>query len=102
MRPGQIDTQLARLPDGSTYVFVSCAITKPGIGHRAPKSHYSVSIGCEVSFARQLVYADGMDLERREAATPVGSHCRQCPRNDCAQRAFPSLRDPGVEQGVSS
>ena len=102
MRPGQIDTQLARLPDGSTYVFVSCAITKPGIGHRAPKSHFSVSIGCEVSFARQLVYADGLDLERREAATPVGSHCRQCPRSDCAQRAFPSLLEPGVEQGVSS
>jgi len=96
MNPGRIDTQLARLPDGSTYLFVARAIAKPGIGHRAPKSHYSVAIGCEVAFARQMVYADEIGLERRDAAAPVGIHCRQCARGDCLQRAFPSLLDPSA------
>ena len=102
MNPGRIDTQLARLPDGSTYLFVARAITKPGIGHRAPKSHYSVAIGCEVSFARHMVYADGVGLERRDAAVPVGIHCRQCPRDDCLQRAFPSLLDPSAAPALNS
>ncbi len=94
MKPGQIDTQLARLPDDSIYLFVCRALAKPGVGHRAPKSRYSVGIGCDLSFARQLVYADGFDLERRDAAVPVGVNCRQCERSDCAQRAYPSLLDP--------
>ena len=102
MHPGRIDTQLARLPDGSTYLFVARAIVKPGIGHRAPKSHYSVAIGCEVSFARQMVYADGIGLERRDAAVPVGIHCRQCARGDCLQRAFPSLLDRAAAPALNS
>ncbi len=95
MKPGQIDAQWVRLPDDAAYIFIARAIVKPGFGHRAPKSHYSVAIGCEASFARQLVYADGLDLEQRDAAVPVGVHCRQCPRGDCPQRAFPSLLDTG-------
>jgi len=61
-----------------------------------------VAIGCEVSFARQMVYADGVDLERRDAAVPVGIHCRQCERGDCLQRAFPSLLDLSAAPVVNS
>ncbi len=102
MNPGRIDTQLARLPDGSTYLFVARAITKPGVGHRAPKIHYSVAIGCEVSFAPQMVYADEIALKRRDAAVPVGIHCRQCARADCSQRAFPSLLDRSAAPAPNS
>jgi predicted transcriptional regulator/transcriptional regulator with XRE-family HTH domain len=91
MRPGRIDRQLACLPDGATYFCVAKTETKPGGGYRAPSSHYSISIGCEVSFAPQLVYADGMDLGNPEVAVPVGVHCRLCERRDCRQRAYPSL-----------
>lgn len=91
MWPGRIDTQLARLPNGACYVFVSRAGTKPAAGYRTPRTHYAISIGCDVSFADQLVYADGLDLTKAEAAVPVGIHCRQCEREDCAQRAFPAL-----------
>ncbi|MFQ5774501.1 MAG: short-chain fatty acyl-CoA regulator family protein [Kiloniellaceae bacterium] len=91
MNPGRIDAQLARLTDGSTYLFVSRAGTKRGAGYRAPRTYYSVSIGCEVSFADRLVYADGLGVRDAEAAVPVGVHCRLCERADCRQRAFPSL-----------
>src|SRR2546428_10039741 len=39
-----------------------------------------------------MVYADGVDLDNLDTATPVGITCRVCQRTDCEQRAFPSLR----------
>lgn len=91
MNPGRIDVQLAQLSDGASYLFVARAQSRPGPGFRSPQSHYAILIGCEASFAEQLVYADGLDLGAPGAATPVGTHCRQCDRADCAQRAFASL-----------
>ena len=91
MRPGTIDRQLAQLTDGSTYFSIAKALARPDGGYRTPQSYYAVSLGCEVSFARQLVYADGIDLERSDLAVPVGVHCRLCERSDCRQRAFPAL-----------
>jgi predicted transcriptional regulator/transcriptional regulator with XRE-family HTH domain len=101
MKPGQIDRQLARLPDGTTYFCVARTLSKPGAGFREPSSHYAIGIGCEVSFAPQLVYADGLDLGNPEVAVPVGVHCRLCERRDCRQRAFPSLNDPAVRRGAA-
>jgi predicted transcriptional regulator/transcriptional regulator with XRE-family HTH domain len=91
MRPGQIDGQLARFPDGSTYFSLARSLTKGGWGYHVPQSHYAICLGCEVSFARHLVYADGLDLEESAVAVPVGVSCRQCDRDDCRQRAHPSL-----------
>jgi predicted transcriptional regulator/transcriptional regulator with XRE-family HTH domain len=101
MKPGQIDRQLASLPDGTTYLCIAKTLSKPGAGFREPSSHYAIGIGCEVSFAPQLVYADGLDLGNPEVAVPVGVHCRLCERRDCRQRAFPSLSDPAVRQGAA-
>jgi predicted transcriptional regulator len=41
-----------------------------------------------------MVYADGMDLDSREAVVPVGLTCRLCERTDCEQRAFPPIQHP--------
>ena len=102
MRPGCIDRQLARLPDGTTYFCIAKTETKPGGGYRVPGSHYSIGVGCEVSFAAQLVYADGMDPGNPEIAVPVGVHCRLCERHDCAQRAYPSfVNDRAAHWGVT-
>jgi predicted transcriptional regulator len=51
-------------------------------------------MGCEVAHARKLVYADGVDLDSREAVVPVGLTCRLCERMDCEQRVFPALQNP--------
>ncbi|SDG74969.1 helix-turn-helix domain-containing protein [Roseospirillum parvum] len=90
LTPDHVTTQLARLPDGATHLFVARAVSKAGGGFRAPRRLYSVLIGCDVAFARQTVYADGLALDTPAAATPVGLTCRQCPRPDCAQRAHPA------------
>ena len=45
--------------------------------------------GCELSHARELVYADGLDVAAPRSVVPIGPGCRVCPRTDCVQRAFP-------------
>ncbi|HEY9080082.1 helix-turn-helix domain-containing protein [Magnetovibrio sp.] len=89
MTPGQIRTQLDRMPDGSRYFNVARTVSKPVLHHGQPQSHYSVSIGCEVSDARRMVYANGIDIDHADTAVPVGVACRLCERLDCAQRAAP-------------
>jgi predicted transcriptional regulator/transcriptional regulator with XRE-family HTH domain len=89
--PGMIRTQLSQMPDGTTYFWVARTVRKEGGAYHAPRSFLSIGLGCEVSHARKLVYADGVDLESPEAIVPVGLTCRLCERNDCEQRAFPPL-----------
>ena len=89
MTPGQIRTQLDRMPDGTRYFNIARTVTKPALGYGHPQSHYAVSIGCEISHARQMIYSDGIDLDFANTAVPVGSACRLCERLDCTQRAAP-------------
>jgi len=87
--PGAIQRQIAQMPDGSTYFCLARTISRQGVGYRMPMSHLAVGVGCEISHAHGLVYADAMNLESQEAITPVGAGCRFCNRGDCRQRAFP-------------
>lgn len=90
-QPGQIQTQIARMPDGSAYLSIVRSVSKPGGGWKQPARHFAIAIGCDIAHAGQLVYADGLDLSNLDAATPVGVNCRVCPRLDCTQRAFAPL-----------
>ena len=105
LTPGVIRSQVAEMPDGSRYFSIARTDIKPGLGHNHPRSRYSLSIGCEISDAGQMVYADGLDLESPHSATPVGVACRLCDRADCAQRAAPSpqkaISAPGRRRNIS-
>lgn len=92
--PGMIRTQLSQMPDEATYFWVARTVSREGGGFHAPRSVLAIAMGCEASRARELVYADGMDLESRQAVVPVGLTCRLCERMDCEQRAFPPLQHP--------
>ncbi|HEX9288979.1 MAG TPA: short-chain fatty acyl-CoA regulator family protein [Anaeromyxobacteraceae bacterium] len=94
LTPGMIRTQLQQMPDGATYFWVARTVRKDGGGYHAPRTVHALALGCELSHARKLVYADGVDLASREAVVPVGLTCRLCERMDCEQRAFPSLQHP--------
>jgi len=94
LTPGMIRTQLSQMPDGTTYFWVARTVRKEGGGWHAPQKVHALALGCEVSHARKLVYADGVDLESREAVVPVGLTCRLCERMDCDQRAFPPVQHP--------
>ncbi len=63
-------------------------------GYHSLAPVHAIGLGCGLGFARELVYSDGIALDDPKVATPVGVSCRTCDRNDCEQRALPSLRRP--------
>ncbi|MET0269925.1 MAG: short-chain fatty acyl-CoA regulator family protein [Sphingomonas sp.] len=87
--PDRILVQLAETPDGVRYVSMAKGLVKPSGSYTRMARRYAVALGCEVEHARDFIYADGLDLARATAATPIGISCRLCPRADCEQRAFP-------------
>jgi hypothetical protein len=90
--PGLIRHQIARLPDGATFFAIARTLDRSAASYRAPVSHLAVGLGCDIARASALVYADGLDLTRVDAATEIGIGCRLCERSDCRQRAFPPLQ----------
>lgn len=87
--PGRFLRQLAETPDGVRYLCLSHDVSKPGGGFLAPVRRYAIGLGCEVTHAASLVYADGLDLKGR--FEPIGISCRICERKDCHQRSVPPL-----------
>jgi predicted transcriptional regulator/transcriptional regulator with XRE-family HTH domain len=94
LTPGMIRVQLSQMPDGTTYFCIARTIRKGSGGFHAPHAVLAIGMGCDVRFARELVYSDGVDLGNLGAAVPIGVSCRLCERMDCEQRAFPPLRHP--------
>jgi predicted transcriptional regulator/transcriptional regulator with XRE-family HTH domain len=89
--PGQIQAQVSKLPDGTAYFCIARTVQKGGIGYGAPRSVLSLGLGCDVRHAREVVYADGLDLGHPERFSEIGVACRICERMDCTQRAFPPV-----------
>lgn len=92
LTPGMIRIQLSRMPDGVVYFCIARTIQKDSGGYHSPQMVQAIGLGCRVEYAKELVYADGVDLENLSSAVPVGVTCRLCERIDCQQRALPSLR----------
>ncbi|MFB2552826.1 helix-turn-helix domain-containing protein [Ensifer soli] len=90
--PGRINRQLAETPDGVRYLCLSMPVAKGGRGFRRGEQHYALALGCEISYAGEFVYAEGMDLANRAAYAPIGISCRICDRTDCESRAVPPLK----------
>ncbi len=89
LTPGVICTQISEMPDGSQFFSIARTVTKPSLGFKHPKRHYAISIGCDISHAHRLIYADGMNLAAPKTVMPVGISCRLCDREGCTHRAAP-------------
>ena len=92
--PGKVLTQMIQMPDEATYFSVCRTVGGLNGGFREQAPQFAVAVGCKLSDASKLVYADGSDLNAIETATPIGSTCRLCDRLDCTHRAFPPLNRP--------
>ena len=88
---GRFLRQLAETPDGARYVILARDVSKSGAAWGRPTRRFAISLGCEVRHAAELVWADGLDLERSDAFQPIGISCRLCERTQCHQRAVPPL-----------
>lgn len=99
--PSQVLTQVARLPDDTTFLIVARTLDPFGGGRDRLQPRYSIALGCDLKDARHLVYGDGVDPRRPGEVTPAGVSCRVCERLDCTQRAHPPVNHRiRVDQGV--
>ncbi len=87
--PGSTRVQIAQLPDGATFLCFARAVIGVGARWGEPPPVRIIAMGCDVSHAADIVYADGLDPEK--AAVGIGLSCRLCDRPDCRSRAFPPL-----------
>jgi predicted transcriptional regulator len=94
LTPGLIRTQISRMSDGTHYFCIARTVRNDRGGFHAPHAVQAIELGCELRHARELVYADGIDLANAGAATPVGVTCRLCEHLDCEQRVYPPLQHP--------
>ncbi len=91
MNPGKIQPQISKMPDGKVYFCIARAFEKGIEKHGMPRSFVSIGLGCDIQYAKDLTYSEGIDLGNKKLETPIGISCRVCPRMDCQQRAFPPL-----------
>jgi hypothetical protein len=94
--PGMLRVQVSQMPDGKSYFCIAQTTQRvhaftatSRLPHRTGQR--AVGLGCDIRHAGEIVYADGLNLADPQIVTPIGVSCRTCPRNDCAERAMPSL-----------
>lgn len=88
---GRTFVQVAEMPDGVRYMSLARAVTKGSAHWRAPVRRYAFGIGCEISYADEIVYSEGIDLKADANVARIGVSCRICERNNCHQRAVPPV-----------
>lgn len=93
-RPSEIVRQIARMPDGRTYLWIARTVRHAPERWGAPAKTFAIGLGCDIAHAGRLVYARGLDLDDAAAATPIGIGCKVCERTGCPQRAFPMIGRP--------
>lgn len=86
--PNRITRQVASMPDGRTYLWVARHVQGEAKRFGTPRKEFAVGLGCDISQAHRIVYSDALNLSPA-SATPIGPGCITCPREHCAQRAFP-------------
>ncbi|HRK23924.1 MAG TPA: short-chain fatty acyl-CoA regulator family protein [Beijerinckiaceae bacterium] len=94
--PGMLRVQVSQMPEGTAFFCVARTIStagrlisRGGLPNRV--GQLSIGLGCAAHYARDIVYADGLNLDDPQIVTPIGVSCRTCPRTDCADRAMPSM-----------
>ncbi|GAB5427386.1 MAG: XRE family transcriptional regulator [Devosia indica] len=87
---GQIIRQLAETPDGKQYLCLAWSHEKRLGGYRGVTRRYAYALGCEITHAGKLIYADDLDLARAPF-DPIGVSCRICERRNCPQRSVPPM-----------
>lgn len=89
LAPDRINVQISQMPDGQRYFCIARTITKGDYRYNAPRRHLSIGLGCAIHHAKEMIYAEGVDLTSEQQIVPIGTGCRICPRLECSSRAHP-------------
>ena len=82
------------MPDGQIFFCWARTLYKESGGYKSQHHFQAIGMGCDVRYAKDVIYSDGVNLEDHEARVRSGVTCRVCERTDCEQRAFPALQFP--------
>jgi hypothetical protein len=93
--PGMLRVQVSRMPDGASFFCIARTLDTVGrAGGRSALTRrvgrLAIGLGCPLSYAGELAYADGLVLDDPLLVTPIGVSCSVCERLDCIDRAMPS------------
>ena len=103
--PGKISAAISKMTDGEKYVCIARTVEKGIAKYGVEKNLLSIGLGCQIKYAKDFVYADGLNLNDEKSESKIGVSCRVCDRLDCDQRAFPPITqkyDVNINQrGVS-
>jgi predicted transcriptional regulator/DNA-binding XRE family transcriptional regulator len=94
LRQDAIRVQVSRMSESRVYFSIARTVTRGQRGYHATHTVHAIELGCELEYAKELVYSDGIDLEHLEAVVQVGVTCRLCRLATCEQRALPSIYAP--------
>jgi len=86
----QIVRQVVRFSDGSRYLFVAKTVTKRKTRFKEQQLFSSVMLACDISYANEIVYSNGLDLNEKNDIK-VGPSCRLCVLKSCAHRQEEAL-----------
>jgi predicted transcriptional regulator/transcriptional regulator with XRE-family HTH domain len=92
--PGEIQTQLAQMPDGRSYLWIARTVSRRYGGYGALGKTFAIGLGCDLRHSHRLVYSHGLELASPSALVPIGPGCKVCDRDSCPQRAFPAIGKP--------
>ena len=87
--PGKISAAVSRMTDGEKYVCIARTVEKGISKYGEEKGLLSIGLGCQIKYAKDFVYADGLNLNDEKTESKIGVSCRKCDRLNCSQRAFP-------------
>lgn len=90
---GTVIRQHVSMPDGRKYLWIARTVHHHRGRFNDTEKTFAIGLGCEVRDAHRTVYAEGLDLDDEDTATPIGNGCRTCPRRNCSQRAFPPIHE---------
>ena len=85
--PGTIFPQFVELPDGKRFFTICRTADRPAYSRNSQARRHAISLGCDISFAPAIGYAQAFNRDDESLYTPIGINCRVCPRQSCAQRA---------------
>lgn len=106
-RPGTITAQLVELENSTRWFTLARTVDghgrRPGAEPSTFSAEFAIGLGVPAEQATGIAFAHGSDYDA--APTPIGLGCRQCIRENCAQRAHPPVNRALIvndrERGVS-
>ncbi len=87
--PGQVLVDRVEMPDGAAFLTVARTLDGPQAAFQERVRRTALLLGCEASFADEVVYGAAMP-----PAVAIGAACRLCERQGCLARAEPPVTRP--------